>query len=78
MPPLSSFYKLWGLVMKRQKRVALVNDITGFGRCSMTVELPIVSALKVEACPLPTALLSVHTAFPFPYIQDQTYYGALY
>lgn len=73
MPPLSSFYKLWGLVMKRQKRVALVNDITGFGRCSMTVELPIVSALKVEACPLPTALLSVHTAFPFPYIQDQTH-----
>ena len=39
----------------------------------MTVELPIVSALKVEACPLPTALLSVHTAFPFPYIQDQTH-----
>ena len=49
--------------MKRQRRAALVNDITGFGRCSITVELPIVSALKVEACPFPTALLSVHAAF---------------
>ena len=58
--------------MKRQRRAALVNDITGFGRCSMTVELPIVSALKVEACPFPTALLSVHTAFSHPFIRDET------
>ena len=58
--------------MKRQRRAALVNDITGFGRCSITVELPIVSALKVEACPFPTALLSVHTAFPNPFIRDET------
>ena len=58
--------------MKSQRRAALVNDITGFGRCSITVELPIVSALKVEACPFPTALLSVHTAFPNPFIRDET------
>jgi len=47
--------------MKRQKRIALVNDITGFGRCSVTVELPLISAMKIQACPLPTAILSVHT-----------------
>lgn len=57
---------------KRQKRIALINDITGFGRCSMTVELPLISALKVQACPLPTALLSVHTGFPSHYIDDYT------
>lgn len=58
--------------MERQKRIALVNDITGFGRCSVTVELPLISALKVQACPLPTAVLSVHTGFPSHYIDDYT------
>ncbi len=58
--------------MKRQKRIALINDITGFGRCSMTVELPLISAMKIQACPLPTAILSVHTGFPSHYMDDYT------
>ncbi|MBR2216614.1 MAG: pyridoxamine kinase [Selenomonadaceae bacterium] len=58
--------------MRRQQRIALINDITGFGRCSVTVQLPIISALKVQACPLPTALLSVHTGFPLHYLMDFT------
>lgn len=58
--------------MKRQKRIALINDITGFGRCSVTVELPLISAMKIQACPLPTALLSVHTGFASHYIDDYT------
>lgn len=58
--------------MKEQKRIALVNDISGFGRCSMTVELPLISAMKVQACPLPTAILSCHTGFPTFYIDDYT------
>ena len=58
--------------MKRQKRIALVNDITGFGRCSVAVELPLISALKVQACVLPTAILSVHTGFASHYIDDFT------
>ncbi len=57
---------------KRQKRVALINDITGFGRCSVAVELPLISALKVQACPLPTAILSCHTGFPTHYLDDYT------
>ena len=57
---------------KRQKRVALINDLTGFGRCSITVELPILSALKIQACPLPTAILSVHTGFPQHFLDDYT------
>lgn len=58
--------------MKHQKRVALVNDITGFGRCSVTVELPLLSAMKIQACPLPTAILSVHTGFANHYLDDYT------
>ena len=57
---------------KRQKRIALVNDITGFGRCSVAVELPLISAMKLQACPLPTAILSCHTGFPTHYIDDYT------
>lgn len=58
--------------MKQQKRIALVNDITGFGRCSITVELPLLSAMKIQACPLPTAILSVHTGFPNHFLDDYT------
>lgn len=58
--------------MRRQKRIALINDITGFGRCSVTVELPLLSAMKIQVCPLPTAILSVHTGFPDHYLDDYT------
>lgn len=58
--------------MMRQKRMALINDITGFGRCSVAVELPLISAMKIQVCPLPTAILSVHTGFPKYFIDDYT------
>lgn len=47
--------------IKRQKRIAAVHDLSGFGKCSLTVALPIISATGVEACALPTAVLSTHT-----------------
>ena len=46
------------------KRIITIQDISCVGRCSLTVALPIVSAAGVEACILPTAVLSTHTAFP--------------
>ena len=46
---------------KDQKRVLAVNDISCFGKCSLTVVLPIVSALGFECTVLPTAILSTHT-----------------
>lgn len=58
--------------MLKQKRLALINDVTGFGRCSVTVELPIISALKIQVCPLPTAILSVHTGFKDYFMDDFT------
>lgn len=42
-------------------RVAAIHDLSGFGRCSLTVALPILSAMGAQCCPLPTAFLSTHT-----------------
>ncbi len=50
--------------MNQQKRVLAINDISCFGKCSLTVALPILSAAGIETCVLPTAVLSAHTAFP--------------
>ena len=47
--------------MKRLKRVAAIHDISGFGKCSLTVALPIISAAGIEVSVLPTAVLSTHT-----------------
>ena len=42
-------------------RVAAIHDLSGFGRCSLSVALPILSVMGVQCCPLPTAFLSTHT-----------------
>ena len=47
--------------MNRQKRVAAIHDISGFGKCSLTVALPIISAAGIETSVMPTAVLSTHT-----------------
>ena len=46
---------------KKLQRVAAIHDISGFGKCSLTVALPIISAAGIEASVLPTAVLSTHT-----------------
>ena len=43
------------------RRVVAVHDISGFGRCSLTVIIPALSAMGVQVCPVPTAVLSTHT-----------------
>ena len=45
----------------RPKRVAAIHDLSGFGRCSLSVILPTLSAMGVQVCPVPTAILSSHT-----------------
>lgn len=54
------------------KKVAVINDISGFGKCSLTVALPILSAMGVECCPLPTAILSNQTGYDEFYSVDFT------
>ncbi len=55
-----------------QKKIAVINDMSGFGRCSLTVSIPIISHLKVQACPLPTSIFSNHTGFESYYFDDYT------
>ena len=63
--------------MKKQaviplKKIAVINDISGFGKCSLTVSLPIISALGIECNPIPTAILSNQTGYDDFYSVDFT------
>ena len=55
-----------------QKRVAAIHDLSGFGKCSLTVALPILSAAGIEACAMPTA---IH--LPRPDKRHAGFYAAL-
>lgn len=45
-------------------KAALINDISGLGRCSLVAGISVLSAMGVTACPMPTAVLSAQTAYP--------------
>lgn len=61
------------------KKVAAVHDLSGVGRCSLSVALPILSALKVQCCPLPTAILSSQTGYPeFTFLDFTNYMSDYY
>ena len=57
-----------------QTRVLAIHDICGVGKCSLTAALPILSAAGVEACALPTAVFSNHTAFSTFVSEDLTHF----
>lgn len=46
------------------KKVAAIHDLSGMGRVSLTVVIPILSSMGFQVCPLPTAVLSNHTQYP--------------
>lgn len=54
------------------KKIAMINDIAGYGRCSTTVAIPVISAMKVQVCPVPTSIFSNHTGFPIHFMEDLT------
>lgn len=54
------------------KKIAVINDLSGFGKCSLAAALPVISALGIEACPLPTAILSNQTGYPSFFCTDYT------
>ena len=55
-----------------QKKIAVVNDFSGFGRCSIAVALPIISVMKIQCCPVPTSIFSNHTGFDSFFFEDYT------
>lgn len=59
---------------KTLPRVAAMHDISGFGKCALTIALPVLSACGVEVCPLPTAVLSTNTSFDGFLMHDLTPY----
>ncbi len=61
-----------GLSHNNQKKIAIINDISGFGRCSAAVSLPVISHLRVQGCLLPTSIFSNHTGFDSFYYDDFT------
>lgn len=62
----------FGKSESRQKKIAAINDLTGFGRCALTVVLPIISHMKLQCCPVPTSILSNHTGYEEYYFDDYT------
>lgn len=58
--------------MRKQKRLAVINDFSGFGRCSLMVSVPIISAMKIQCCAVPTAILSNHTGYEDFFFDDYT------
>ena len=53
-------------------RIAAVHDLCGYGKCSLGVAIPVLSAAGCDVCPVPTGLFSSHTAFPGWYMHDTT------
>lgn len=56
----------------RQNKIAVINDYTGFGRCSIAVAMPIISQLRIQCCPVPTSIFSDHTGFSSYFFDDYT------
>lgn len=59
-------------ISNSQKKIAAINDLTGYGRCALTVSLPVISHMKIQCCPVPTSVLSNHTGYPEYYFDDYT------
>lgn len=61
-----------GETHNNQKKIAVINDLSGFGRCSLAVSMPIISYLGVQCCPVPTSVFSNHTGFEDYFFDDYT------
>lgn len=59
-------------IIQMVKRVAVINDLSGFGKCSLTAAIPVLSVMGVQACPVPTAILTNQTGYDSYYCDDYT------
>lgn len=60
------------MAQSKQKKIAAINDLTGFGRCALTVALPVISHMKLQCCPVPTSIFSNHAGYPEYFFDDYT------
>lgn len=54
----------------QQKKIAAINDLSGYGRCALTVAIPVISHMKIQCCPVPTSILSNHTGYEEYFFDD--------
>lgn len=54
------------------KKIAVIHDLSGMGKCSLTAAIPVISVMGVQACPLPTAVLSSQTGYGSYFWDDYT------
>ena len=54
------------------KKIAVIQDLSGLGKCSLTAAIPVISVVGVQAVPLPTAVLSNQTGYPSYYCDNYT------
>ncbi len=54
----------------KQKKIAAINDLSGYGRCALTVSLPVISHMRIQCCPVPTSILSNHTGYDEYFFDD--------
>ncbi|MGN7385726.1 pyridoxamine kinase [Sporosarcina sp. SAFN-015] len=54
------------------RKVAVIQDMSSFGKCSLTAAIPVLSVMGVQAVPLPTAILTSQTEYPSYYCEDLT------
>ena len=52
------------------KSVAVINDLSGFGKCSLTAAIAVLSVMGIQPCPLPTAILTNQTGYKNHYCYD--------
>lgn len=53
-------------------KIAMINSFAGYGHCSTTEAIPVISAMKAQVCPVPTSILSSHLGLPSVYMEDFT------
>lgn len=56
----------------RQKKIAAINDLTGYGRCALAVSMPVISHMRIQCCPVPTSILSNHAGYAEYFFDDYT------
>lgn len=55
-----------------QKKIAAINDLTGYGRCALAVSMPVISHMRIQCCPVPTSILSNHAGYQEYFFDDYT------
>lgn len=70
-PPLAAGAEI-NMEQHRQKKIAAINDLTGYGRCALAVSMPVISHMKLQCCPVPTSILSNHAGYEEYFFDDYT------